>query len=66
MSAKLSSKIPVTIFSGFLGSGKTTVISHLVDDLIASGVKVAYIKNEIGDENVDGVGIADSGDLFPK
>ena len=47
-------KIPVTIVTGFLGSGKTTVISSLIDYLLLHGVKVAYIKNEIGSENIDG------------
>jgi G3E family GTPase len=47
-------KIPTTIFTGFLGSGKTTIISHLIDFLISQNLKVAYIKNEIGSEDVDG------------
>ncbi len=47
-------KVPTTVFSGFLGSGKTTIISHLIEELQQSGVQVVYIKNEIGDENVDG------------
>lgn len=46
--------IPTTVFSGFLGSGKTTIISHLVEQLQNQGKQVIYIKNEIGDENVDG------------
>lgn len=46
-------KIPTTLFTGFLGSGKTTIISHLIDYLQESGEKVAYIKNEIGDQNID-------------
>jgi G3E family GTPase len=46
--------VPTTVFSGFLGSGKTTIISHLIADLQSSGIQVVYIKNEIGDENVDG------------
>lgn len=45
--------IPVTVFSGFLGSGKTTIISHLIDELQAKGKQVIYIKNEIGNENID-------------
>jgi G3E family GTPase len=49
-----ASKIPVTIVTGFLGSGKTTIISSLIDFLLQSGVKVAYIKNEIGSEDIDG------------
>lgn len=45
---------PTTVFSGFLGSGKTTIISHLVETLQNRGEQVVYIKNEIGDVNVDG------------
>lgn len=47
-------KVPTTVFSGFLGSGKTTIIANLVEQLQKNGVQVVYIKNEIGDENVDG------------
>ena len=47
------SKIPATIFTGFLGSGKTTLIMYLIDQLQKSGQQVVYIKNEIGDENID-------------
>ncbi len=47
-------KVPTTVFSGFLGSGKTTIISSLIETLQKNGVQVVYIKNEIGDENVDG------------
>ena len=46
-------KLPATIFSGFLGSGKTTIISHVIEVLQAQGIKVAYIKNEIGDTDID-------------
>ncbi len=47
-------KIPTTVFSGFLGSGKTTIISNLIDELQASNQQVIYIKNEIGDTDIDG------------
>ena len=50
----MATKIPTTVFSGFLGSGKTTIISHLVDQLQKRDIQAIYIKNEIGDENVDG------------
>lgn len=49
----MKNKIPTTIVSGFLGSGKTTIISHLIDKLQANGIQVVYIKNEIGDTDVD-------------
>ena len=45
-------KIPVTIITGFLGSGKTTLISHLMQN--SSGKKLAVIVNEFGDLGVDG------------
>lgn len=48
-------QLPTTVFSGFLGSGKTTIISHLIDELQALGKQVVYIKNEIGSENIDGL-----------
>jgi G3E family GTPase len=49
----MNEKIPTTIFTGFLGSGKTTVITNLVDELQKNNIQVVYIKNEIGDADVD-------------
>lgn len=46
-------KIPVTIVVGFLGSGKTTVITNLVKYLESKNQKVVYIKNELGFEDLD-------------
>jgi G3E family GTPase len=54
MNMDVVEKIPVTIVTGFLGSGKTTIISSLIDFLLHDGVKVAYIKNEIGAQDIDG------------
>jgi cobalamin biosynthesis protein CobW len=45
-------KIPVTIVTGFLGSGKTTLISHLIRT--ANGRRLAVIVNEFGTLGVDG------------
>ena len=49
----MKQKIPTTVFSGFLGSGKTTIISHLIEVLQKNGEQVIYIKNEIGDTDID-------------
>lgn len=49
----MKNKTPTTIFSGFLGSGKTTIISHLIEILQKNGEQVIYIKNEIGDTDID-------------
>ncbi len=48
-----ATQIPTTIITGFLGAGKTTIITNLIDELQQSGVKVAYIKNEIGAVDID-------------
>jgi cobalamin biosynthesis protein CobW len=45
-------KIPVTVITGFLGSGKTTLIRHLMSN--ANGRKLAVLVNEFGSEGVDG------------
>ena len=45
-------KIPVTIFTGFLGAGKTTLIRNLI--LKNKSKKLAVIINEFGDLGVDG------------
>jgi cobalamin biosynthesis protein CobW len=45
-------KVPVTIVTGFLGSGKTTLIRHMLAH--AHGRRLALIINEFGDVGVDG------------
>ncbi|MDC3076232.1 cobalamin biosynthesis protein CobW [Paracoccaceae bacterium] len=45
-------KIPVTILTGFLGAGKTTLIRNLI--LKNKSKKLAVIINEFGDLGVDG------------
>lgn len=45
-------KLPVTIVTGFLGSGKTTLISQLMQN--PGGKRLAIIVNEFGDVGVDG------------
>lgn len=46
-------KVPTTIFTGFLGSGKTTIITHIIEKLQNQGLQTIYIKNEIGDTDID-------------
>lgn len=47
--------IPITIITGFAGSGKTTLILNLIPQLRRDnpGYRLALIKNEIGDVAVD-------------
>jgi len=45
-------KIPVTVITGFLGAGKTTLIRHLMAN--PQGRKLAVLVNEFGTVGVDG------------
>jgi cobalamin biosynthesis protein CobW len=45
-------KIPVTVITGFLGAGKTTLVRHLLQN--PQGRRLAVIVNEFGDVGVDG------------
>ena len=45
-------KLPVTVITGFLGSGKTTLIRHLIQN--PGGKRLAIVVNEFGDVGVDG------------
>jgi cobalamin biosynthesis protein CobW len=46
------SKVPVTVITGFLGAGKTTLIRHLLQN--PQGRKLAVLVNEFGTVGVDG------------
>ncbi len=46
------SKIPVTVITGFLGAGKTTLIRHLMEN--NQGKRLAVLVNEFGTAGVDG------------
>ncbi|MDS3861052.1 cobalamin biosynthesis protein CobW [Thermosynechococcaceae cyanobacterium BACA0444] len=48
----MASKIPVTIITGFLGSGKTTLIRHLLQN--NQGRRIAVLVNEFGEIGIDG------------
>ena len=50
---KTSKKIPVYVLSGFLGSGKTTVLLHMLQYCKQQGWKPGIILNELGEANVE-------------
>lgn len=47
-------KIPTYILSGFLGSGKTTVLLKMLAEFKSRGLKPGIVLNELGQVNVEG------------
>jgi G3E family GTPase len=48
----LAKKIPVTVITGFLGAGKTTLVNHLLTQ--HTGTNIGVIVNEFGEVGIDG------------
>jgi G3E family GTPase len=46
-------RIPVLVVAGFLGSGKTSLVRHLLAEAQAAGVRVAVVSNEFGALGID-------------
>ncbi len=53
--------IPVTVLSGTLGAGKTTVLNHVLNE--ADDRELAVLVNDMGSVNVDAESVAESSDI---
>jgi len=57
-------RVPALVLSGFLGSGKTTLVQRLLADARARGIRVALISNELGELGVDRALLGEGGQSY--
>jgi G3E family GTPase len=48
---RANGRLPVTVVTGFLGSGKTTLVNHILTN--RRGIKAAVLVNELGEIGID-------------
>src|SRR6266850_511193 len=63
-SSPLDKRIPVLVISGFLGSGKTTLVSYLLKEAQARGARIAVVSNEFGALGIDRALLGQGGEAY--
>jgi G3E family GTPase len=63
-SRSIDKRIPVLVVSGFLGSGKTTLVSYLLKEAQATGTRLAVVSNEFGALGIDQALLGQRGEAY--
>jgi G3E family GTPase len=61
---KAERRIPALVVSGFLGSGKTTLVRALLADAQRNGIRAAVVSNEFGELGIDQALLGKLGDGY--
>ena len=57
-------RIPALVVSGFLGSGKTSLVQHLLAHAQQLGLRIAIVSNELGELGVDRALLGAGGEAY--
>lgn len=57
-------RVPALVVSGFLGSGKTSLVSNLLREAQQRGLRLAIVSNELGELGVDRALLGGGGEAF--
>ncbi|MFT5443723.1 MAG: cobalamin biosynthesis protein CobW [Myxococcota bacterium] len=59
-----TTRIPALVVSGFLGSGKTSLVAHLLAEAQREGIRIAIVSNELGELGVDRALLGGGGEAY--